>query len=67
MWARKATRKSLLMNSRDIHSGERGGTTYDKRRVFGCARGACASGNNGAHDNFDFLLSWLAVRRGLAR
>jgi len=41
---------------------------YDKRTVFGGIVGACASGSNGARDNFDLLWSWLAARlRGLAR
>jgi hypothetical protein len=41
---------------------------YDQRTLFGCIPGACASGNNGARDNFDLLWAWLAARlRGLAR
>src|ERR1017187_6689343 len=41
---------------------------YDKRTVFGCTPGACASGSNCARDNFDLFWSWLAARlRGLPR
>src|ERR1039458_3781141 len=41
---------------------------YDKRTVFGCTPGACASGSNGARYDFDLLWSWLAARlRGLPR
>src|ERR1035438_6040100 len=41
---------------------------YGQRTVFGCTAGACASGSNGARDNFHLLWSWLAAcPRGLAR
>jgi hypothetical protein len=67
--AGKEAKTEILANERLRHSGrtERD-NEYDKRTVFDCALGACASGNNGAHDNFDLLWSWLAARvRGLAR
>src|ERR1035438_9282385 len=57
-------RQSWLMKSgRTERNNE-----YDKRTVFGCTPGACASGSNGARYDFDLLWSWLAARlRGLPR
>src|ERR1017187_7750850 len=65
----KEAKTEILANESLRHSGrtERD-SEYDKRTIFDCAPGACAPGNNGAHDNFDLLWSGLAARvRGLAK
>src|ERR1019366_5157884 len=67
MLARKARRKSWLMNSRGIPGGQGETNEYDQRTVFGRAPGGRASSNNGADDNLDHLLSCPAVRGGLGR